>query len=167
MKKYRIKVLTWLSQKAKNHRTARQAVSALLFLEIAGISWYNPLWHLRNFTVLFTRSWSVMNREMRGYQKPIQHPNPKAIICRDFLCLKHSDQQCEKGNYTEHCLENCFGIRRMEDGKITSAWNDYNGNPDWLELGCRSCEFYMRSCKGINPKYLPAATLMVTDTNAS
>lgn len=151
MKKIRIKFLNWLLRVAGNHQAARKAVAALLFAETLGISWYNPLWHLRNSTVILQRAWLTMKREMRGYRKAIQHPNPNVRICKEFFCRWHEERSCEKGKYTAECETKCFGIRSDENGKIVPVWLDADGKPDWIELGCRECKFYLTSCKGIAP----------------
>jgi hypothetical protein len=151
MKKIRIKFLNWLLRVAGNHQAARKAATALLVAETLGISWYNPLWHLRNSTVIWQRLWVTLKREMRGYRKAIPHPNPNVRICGDFVCRRGEEQGCQKGKYVAECFVNCFGIRRDESGKIVPAWLDFQGKPDWIELGCRECKFYLSACKGIAP----------------
>jgi hypothetical protein len=152
MKKARVKFLNWLLRVAGNHQSARKAVAALLIAETLGVSWYNPLWHLRNSSVIFQRAWTTLRREMRGYRKSISHPNPNVSICKEFLCRRHDERGCQNGNYTPECYLNCFGIREDEKGNLVPAWLDYEGAPDWIELGCRDCSLYLSACKGIAPK---------------
>jgi hypothetical protein len=151
MKQFRIRVLQSLLRMAQNHQSARRAISALLFAETLGISWYNPLWHLRNTSVFFARFWNTLRREMRGYRKPIAHPNPNALICEDFFCVRGSDADCSPQRFTQACYSDCFGISKHDSGVFVSSWNDYDGNPTWLDVGCRDCKHYLVSCKGIEP----------------
>ncbi|MDX2128692.1 MAG: hypothetical protein SFU91_06610 [Chloroherpetonaceae bacterium] len=153
MKKRRIQLLQWLVGVAANHRRARQAAQALLLLEIAGVSWYNPLWHFRNSVVFLKRIWHVIKVEMRGYPKPIKHENPEVKICKDFVCQRSETHACANGVFQASCLEHCFGIE-YQNGVAVSKWKDYYGHPTWLSLSCRNCTLYLTSCKGLNPKYL-------------
>jgi hypothetical protein len=151
MKKVRIKFLTWIVKTARNHRRARNAAQGLLFLEALNVSWYNPLWHLRNSSVLWKKLTATIRREMRGYQTPVAFPNPNVLICKNFLCVKHTEHGCTTANFTPRCYEQCFGIRWNDGGTVEPAWTDYNGNPDWIPLGCRDCTHYLGTCKGIEP----------------
>lgn len=162
MKKVRVKFLNWLLRMAGAHQAARKAVTALLVAETLGVSWYNPLWHLRNSVVIARRAWQTLKREMRGYRKPIPHPNPNVRICEDFWCRWSDDRGCQKGKFAEACLVHCFGVRKDENGNVAPAWVDVEGKPEWIELSCRDCKFYLASCKGIAPAKPVAIEAMET-----
>lgn len=154
MKRMKLKLLTTLIRISGSHRAARRAAGTLLTMELAGIQWYNPKWYLRNASQITKRLKSTFLREMRGYQKPVTHINPNVVICQDFACTRQSEGGCTDGHFTAACNECCFGVITNESGKYVSTWLDFNGNPTWIDVGCRDCVHYLKTCKGIDPQYL-------------
>ncbi|NTV45207.1 MAG: hypothetical protein HGB11_01485 [Chlorobiales bacterium] len=154
MKHMKLKLLTSFIRVSGNHRAARRAAGALLTMELAGIQWYNPKWYLRNASRIYKRAMTTIRREMRGYQKPVAHVNPNVLICQEFACMRQSEGGCTDGHFTAVCNECCFGVVRNESGQYTSTWLDFNGNSTWIDVGCRDCAHYLKTCKGIDPKYL-------------
>jgi|GEM_PF-1016443 len=153
-KKLKLRFFNWVVRVSGNHKSARKAASAILFLELTGIKWYSPKWHLKNTHRIVNRLYSTINKEMRGYQEPIFHVNPNVVICKDFSCLRSDEGGCNDGDFTSKCHENCFGVKLNEQGVLTSTWKDAEGQPTWLNLSCRDCKFYQTKCKGIDPKLI-------------
>lgn len=164
MKKIRVSILNWLRQRAKPNSRMRQTVDSLLLLEGLGVRWYSPLWHLKSLGIIAQRFALAVRRELRGYQKPIAHPNPEAIICAEFACLRSVDGKCASANFAEDCAEQCFGMKRTEQGKFVPLFQDPDGNPAWLELSCRDCKKYLTECKGIAPNAVNPIKLQGVDS---
>ncbi|MBC8044912.1 MAG: hypothetical protein IAF08_15855 [Rhizobacter sp.] len=160
MRSFWLKFLNALLRLAGNHRAARRVAGGFIFLELAGVRWYSPKWYWRNAANLFARARQVIKREIRGFQLPVPHPNLNARICADFTCIRHNERslQSEFGaeSFSAACAEECFGMK-IENGKAVSLWQDAEGKPEWLEVGCRDCTQYLRTCKGILPE--PVAEL--------
>lgn len=154
MKRAKLNLLTLIIKVAGNHRAARRAAGALLTLELAGIQWYSPKWYARNASRIYKRAMTTIHREMRGYQKPVEHINPNVLICEEFSCNRQSDGGCVDGRYTSACNECCFGVTQNTSGDYVSSWIDFHGKPTWIDVGCRDCSHYLKTCKGIDPKYL-------------
>lgn len=155
MKKLKLTLFNRLLKTAGNHRAARKTAGKLLWLELAGVKWYSPAWYWKNASRLIKNLLQTLRIEMQGYREPISHPNPKVVICDEFACVRGFDGECCNGNFSARCQECCFGVKKNEQGEYISAWTDPNGNPTWLELSCRDCKHYEKTCKGIDPKYFP------------
>lgn len=161
MQSFWLKFLNKLLQLAGNHRAARRAAGKFILLELAGVRWYSPRWYWRNMVNIAARVWQVIQREIRGFQLPVPHPNPNARICADFICIRHNERPAENEragqSFSAACEEQCFGMK-VEQGIAVSLWQDFDGKPEWLEIGCRDCTEYLRSCKGILPEPVSAVT---------
>lgn len=151
MKKIRVSLLSRLRHRTAPNSRLRQTLDSLLLLEGLGVRWYNPLWHLKSVKLFAQRLVLTIRRELRGYQKPVAHPNPEAVICAEFVCLRSIDGKCASAHFTEECTQQCFGMKRTEQGKFVPLFQDPDGNPAWLELSCRDCKKYLTECKGIAP----------------
>lgn len=151
MKKVRLSFLSWLAQRAQPHFKLQQVVQGLIGLELLGVRWYSPAWHLRALGIAVQRWAMVLRREWRGYQKPVAHPNPEATICAEFSCRHSVDGNCALTNLSEPCLEQCFGMKRTAQGQFVPLFTDYDGKPAWLEISCRDCKKYLTECKGTLP----------------
>ncbi len=154
LKRLKIRLFNRLIRVSDNHKSARKAVSTILLMELNGIKWYSPLWHFKITKRILGNLFRTIKKEMRGYQDPIFHVNPKVIICEDFSCLRSDDGGCNPGEFTSKCHECCFGVKQNDVGELISTWIDAYGKPTWLELSCRDCQYFQSSCKGIHPKLI-------------
>ncbi|MCS7013179.1 MAG: hypothetical protein RMI34_00035 [Chloroherpetonaceae bacterium] len=151
MKQIRLSFLNWLLKRARPNSKLQQIAKGLVGLELLGVRWYSPIWQLKSVSVYVQRWMMAVRREWRGYQKPMAHPNPEAIICAEFSCRHSIDGKCAMTQFAEPCLEQCFGMKRTEQGTFVPLFTDYEGNPAWLEISCRDCKKYLTECKGTVP----------------
>jgi hypothetical protein len=154
IKSLKLRLFNWIIKVSGNHKAARRAASAILFMELSGIKWYSMRWHWNNTHRIIQNLYTTIKKEMRGYQEPIFHVNPNVIICKDFSCLRSQEGGCDSGEFTAKCHESCFGVKENENGTLTSTWIDAAGEPTWLHLSCRDCRYYQTQCKGIDPKVI-------------